>query len=172
MSLSTKSATYILEKVDSAKKAIDDERGVILLIDRIHQLYHKYGLVGEIEISRGTVFPSTLTCEIDGTTVYTPDAKPKGAKVCEFVDSLVYGVIKLIVKGVDKLLNDLIHRSRQFWHKSYKEGMTQSGSFTFSDPKQMFNMTITCGATVASMHDIIFQENVFENTYGFPADAV
>lgn len=172
MSLSSKSAKFVLERVDSVKKAVDDERGIMIIIDRIHQLYHKYGLVGEIEIERGTMFPSSLTCEIDGTGEYVPDPVPKTAKVCEFVDNLVYHVIKLIIKGVDKLLNDLIHRSKQFWHKSYKEGMTLSGSFTFSDPKQVFNMTITCGASVASMHDILFQENVFENTYGFPADAV
>mmetsp|Transcript_65577 Transcript_65577/g.128941 ORF Transcript_65577/g.128941 Transcript_65577/m.128941 type:complete len:180 (+) Transcript_65577:36-575(+) len=154
------------------KKLADDERGIKILLESVRKLFYEYQLVGDIEITQGaSVTEATLSCEVDGTGLFVPDPSPaKDVKINHIVDSIAEGIIALIVMGVDKLINDLICRSKAYWDRSYRDQMKLAGSFSWSDPKGFFTTTIGCSATIESMHDYLLRNNEFELTYGFLPD--
>ena len=152
-----------------ANKLADDEHGIKILLEKVRSLFFKYGLVGDVSITKsGLMVDATLTCEIDGTTEYIVDIDRREIKVNEFIDSIALNIINLITMGIEKMLNDMIFRSKSYWNKSYKDHMTLSGNFAWSDPKGYFSMSVSCSATVKSMHDYLFSQKEFELTYGFP----
>ena len=158
---------------EKAKKLADDEFGMKLLLERIRQLYFKYQFVGDIEITRTTLMvEASLSCSVDGTGTYIQDPEVDGVKVSKFVDAFVLEMIKIMVLGVDKMLQDLLFRSTAYWDKSYKDDMTLSGNFTWSDPNDILGASISCSATMKSMHDHIFKKNEFELTYGLPVNRI
>lgn len=153
------------------KLGTDDERGLKRTLEGIRTLYYQYRLVGEIEITKAALMTeSVLVCEVDGTGEYVQDVEPEGVKVSVIVDAIAQRIFDGMVHGVDKLLNDLIHRSKAYWHKSYKDDMTLAGTFSWSDPKGYFTWTVGCSATIKSMHDYLFSQNEFELTYAFGPD--
>ena len=155
---------------ENAQRVISDETGVKLLLDKVRKLYYDYRMVGEIQVTKMGLFESSLSCEVDGTGEYFKDLDTNEVKINKFVDSIAAEVITIISFGVDKMLNDIMYRSKQYWEKSYRDDMTLSGTFTFEEPNGIFSMSIQCSATVKSMHDNYFKQNEFELTYGFPLD--
>jgi hypothetical protein len=156
------------ETVRKAKELADGESGLKQLLEGIRKLYFKYDLIGEIEITKGgSMTEAILTCDVDGTEKYVEDPEVYGVKLNVIMDAIVTNMIKLVTIGVEKMLRDLIHRSKAYWKKVYKDDMTLAGTFTWSDPKGFFTTTIGCSATIASMHNHLFKENEFELTYGF-----
>jgi hypothetical protein len=154
---------------DKARK-LADETGIKHFLEGTRKLFYKYGLQGEVEITKGALMgESTLVCEIDGTGEFVPD-DPIGGKVNRFIDAIAEQLIQTVLHGVENMIKDLIFRSKMYWDRSYKDDMTLAGSFSWSDPKGFFTWTISCSATIQSMHEYLFKRNEFELTYGFTPD--
>lgn len=152
------------------KNIAEGEHTVKLLLEKICKLYYDYKLCGEVSVTKGILSAeAVLTCEIDGTdgSYESQIGTGSGTVVNKIVDTVVDKVVTLISIAVDKLIRDLIERSRAYWDKPYKDHMTLAGNFSFSDPNGILSVSIECSATVKSLHDYIFRENEFEYTFGF-----
>lgn len=154
---------------DALKKVVSAEAAVKEILEGIRKLYFKYKLVGEIEISKGFLMTeSIVVCEVDGTGIFEGE-EPSEVSVGKNA-ALPSEIFNTMMFGVDTMVHDIIDRSKAYWKKSFKNGMSLAGTFTWSDPKGIFSWTVGCSVTMQSMHEYLFRLDEFVLTYGFTPD--
>lgn len=133
------------EEEDSRKH----EYRLVLVLEKVREMYRRKGFVGGVEISRSFLCTcNSISCDIDGT-----EENEEGT-----VDESSYSegekvpmLTKITIRNVTRLLTRLEARARHYRNKPYKENLTISGSITINDPIGLSSISISCEATITSL---------------------
>mmetsp|Transcript_8004 Transcript_8004/g.13492 ORF Transcript_8004/g.13492 Transcript_8004/m.13492 type:complete len:200 (-) Transcript_8004:122-721(-) len=157
-------AEEIAKAEEDAEKS---EYRLILVLEKVREMYFQRRLVGEIEVSRSLLFAeSSICCEIDGTADDIDGGTPAAAaddvddyddnNAAKGIDSQgeeknIPMLVKAVVKNSDRLLNRLAIRARKYKDKDYKGELTLTGSISITDPMGFTSMGISCTASLESL---------------------
>jgi hypothetical protein len=139
-------AEELAKEEDESRK---HEYRLMIILEKVREMYYQRGLVGSVDISRSFLFTcNDISCDIDGTG--TPEVEPAVEHASAEVEKVPM-LVKLTIKNVTRLLNRLETRAKNYKTKSYKDDLTISGSINICDPMGFTSVSISCSATLSSL---------------------
>jgi hypothetical protein len=133
------------EEEDSKKH----EYRLVIILEKVRELYQRKGFVGSVDISRSFLCTSnSLSCDIDGSG--GSEETPLDDSTFAETDKVPM-LSKITINNVTRLLARLESRAKNYRNKPYKDDLTISGSVGFTDPMGFSGVSISCNATVSSL---------------------
>jgi len=124
------------------------EYRLMIILEKVREIYFQRKLVGSIEISRSFLAMSnSVSCDVDGTG--EPDPRP--VEVAGKEDQKIPMLAKVTINNATRLINRMETRSKNYRGKVYKDDLTVSGSISITDPLGFTGVSISCSATISSL---------------------
>ena len=124
-----------------------NEYRLMIILEKVREIYYQRKLVGSIEISRSFLATSnSIGCDIDGTGEFEPEVPEAGKE-----EQKIPLLSRVTINNATRLLNRLEVRAKNYRNKSYKEDLTISGSIDITDPMGFTGVGISCSATISSL---------------------
>jgi len=124
------------------------EYRLMIILEKVREIYFQRKLVGSIEISRSFLAASnSISCDVDGTT----EADAHTLEVHGAEENKVPLLAKVTINNATRLLNRMEVRARHYRSKAYKEDLAISGSINITDPLGFTSVSTSCNASMVSL---------------------
>mmetsp|Transcript_61273 Transcript_61273/g.107626 ORF Transcript_61273/g.107626 Transcript_61273/m.107626 type:complete len:181 (-) Transcript_61273:135-677(-) len=124
------------------------EYRLMIILEKVRDIYFQRKLVGSIEISRSFLATSnSISCDVDGTT----EADSHSLEAHGPEENKIPLLAKVTITNATRLLNRMEVRARHYRSKAYKEDLSISGSINITDPLGFTSVSISCSASMVSL---------------------